>query len=91
MSDLNEKVSSVMKHGLMLAEEAEELVTDYHGENVEEELIDCSKNMINNCDDPERTRRIIGLTANLSDRLGSEKVARFALQAKEQWEEKYGQ
>jgi len=80
----------VLKNGLLLAERTEELAGGYSGQKVEQTMVETMNEMLSNAEDPNRQQRIIMLSANLGQRLGSDTILSFAQEAQSEWENKYG-
>jgi len=88
--DITQLCRDVMKNGLLLTERTEELVSNYEGPVVEDKMVEVMQEMLSNSQDKMRQRRIIMLSANIGQRLGSETVVQFAQDAQAEWEGKYG-
>lgn len=87
---VDELSKEVLKNGLMLSENTEELLKNYDQERVEESIIDMSKMMIENCNSGNRIQRIAMLTMNIGQRLNSQEIQEFGQQALDQYNEQYG-
>lgn len=73
--EMRELCRGILKHGLMLSEQTEELVSNYQGDGVEQELMDTVDSMLRNTSDNMRAQRICMLTMNIGQRLGSQRVS----------------
>jgi hypothetical protein len=92
MSDeLIDEVRSMLKHGLMLSESTQKILSDYQGKEVEDTVIQQAEKMIKSADDKSRKLRIIRLLINVGQNMGSDRLVQAGKEYLAKWRDKYEQ
>lgn len=87
--DVREICEKTMENALLLNERTNRLASEYGGEQVEDTMIQVVEEMLKNCTDKIRYRRIAGIAVSMGERLNSQKLADVGKQHLAAWEAKF--
>lgn len=88
--EIRELSQEIIKHGLLMNEYLEDLLTEYQGDGVQLVVIDELQKAYNNAEDPRRKQRVAMFTIGFGQRNGSEKIANHGKEMLEEWNEEFG-